>query len=109
MDLDAWKETVRDIIILIDFVHVWCVLLTETKQNSRTKSGQHLAVNIISKVWHDLVVAELRLKKNFVEFAYLCLATARAGVTRNSIVESWDRHVLPGLIEEETTEEEAGT
>ena len=48
-------------------------------------------------------------RKNFVEFAYGCLANAHTGVTRNSIIESWDRHVLPGLVEEETDEKEVGT
>ena len=64
-------------------------------------------MKIIREVWIDLKMGEEGLKKDFVEFAYRCLAFARAGVTRNSIVESWDRHVQPLLREEE--EEQEGT
>jgi hypothetical protein len=63
------------------------------------KPDLHRAVYILYGVWRSLNKGAARSKKDFVSFAYECLAPARAGVTRNSVLESFDRHVRKVVTE----------
>ena len=68
------------------------------KFGPNAKPALHFAVGIVLQEWQKLIGEKPRLKKEFIEFAFLCLEHAHASATRSSIQESFDRHVR--LVEE---------
>jgi hypothetical protein len=58
-----------------------------------SKPWLHNGVSLLFDVWRDELGQEGRPKKDFLAFAYAALAPLKLGVTENSVLESFDRHV----------------
>lgn len=69
----------------------------EPKLGPNAKPALHSAVGMLWIVWKDLVGERRRKKVDFLLFARFCLEPAKATVTDNSVLESFDRHVRPKL------------
>ncbi len=61
------------------------------------KEWLHIAVHQLHDVWQDELDQGTRPKKDFLAFAYAVLQPLRFGVTENSVLESFDRHVKHGI------------
>ncbi|WP_262296837.1 hypothetical protein [Microvirga sesbaniae] len=58
-----------------------------------SKPWLHAGVSFLFDLWRDELGQEKRSKKDFLDFAYAVLGPLRIGVTHNSVLESFDRHV----------------
>jgi hypothetical protein len=58
-----------------------------------SKPWLHEGVSFLFDLWRDELGQEKRPKKDFLAFAYAVLEPLRLGITQNSILESFDRHV----------------
>jgi hypothetical protein len=65
----------------------------KTKEGPNRKDWLHTAVHELHDVWQDELGQGSRPKKDFLEFAYAVLEPLKIGVTENSVLESFDRHV----------------
>jgi len=58
----------------------------------RSRPELHMAVENTWKAWLELTGGKMNKKKDFLQFAYLCLEPTKR-VTPSAILESFDRHV----------------
>lgn len=68
-----------------------------TRPERNSKPNLHMAVQTTYRIWMQLDPARKFVRKDFLRFAYLCLGGCGAGVTENSVAESYRRHLQPKM------------
>jgi hypothetical protein len=97
-DYDSLKRNLR---LVFNDMLACCLLGEICNAGSRKKLGPnakpvvHYCVANLYDLWKEFRPDGSGQKKELIEFIYLCLEPARANITRETIRESLDRHVLP--------------
>jgi hypothetical protein len=65
----------------------------DMKTGPNSKPWLHIAVHVLYDLWRDELGQGERPKKDFLAFAFAVLGPLKIGITENSILESFDRHV----------------
>jgi hypothetical protein len=69
----------------------------EQTYGPNSKPWLHDGVHHLYDLWCDELGQGMRPKKDFLAFAYAVLDPLKVGITQNSILESFDRHVKPNV------------
>jgi hypothetical protein len=67
----------------------------DERSGPNSKPWLHTGVSLLFDLWRGELNQEKRPKKDFLSFAYAVLAPLKLGVTKNSVLESFDRHIKP--------------
>jgi hypothetical protein len=93
------KEQIAKVIMLVEGAEaIFDNALTDAppEKHGNVKTSLHIAVGMLWSLWLELT-GGARTKLEFYAFAHTILEDARSGVTENSVIQTFRRHVAPAL------------